>query len=238
MFKALLSFILVGFFFASKDKPDSYASENLRIEKITENTYLHVSYIMYQGSKVDCNGLVYIKNQEAIIADTPNDSLASEELIHWLEKDLNVKVKAVVGTHFHSDCLGGLGAFKRNGIPSYVSTQTQKLSVAEGMNQADYTFENQKSFLKGAIAFRYFGAGHTADNIVAYVPSEKLLFGGCLIKTLNASKGYLGDANLASWPNTVQKIKKEYPDLKHVIPGHGAIGGRDLFDYTIELFSE
>jgi metallo-beta-lactamase class B len=37
------------------------------------------------------------------------------------------------------------------------------------------------------------------------------MFGECLIKELKASKGYLGDANIANWSNTVEKVKIEYP---------------------------
>jgi metallo-beta-lactamase class B len=83
---------------------------------------------------------------------------------------------------------------------------------------------------------KYFGEGHTKDNVVGYFPSENILFGGCLIKELKATKGYLGDANIAQWPNTVERIKEQYPNIKIVIPGHGAIGGSELLDYTIKLF--
>jgi hypothetical protein len=38
---------------------------------------------------------------------------------------------------------------------------------------------------------KFFGEGHTKDNVVAYFLSEKILFGGCLLKELEASKGYL-----------------------------------------------
>jgi metallo-beta-lactamase class B len=82
----------------------------------------------------------------------------------------------------------------------------------------------------------YFGEGHTKDNIVSYFPSEKVLFGGCLIKEVNASKGYLGDANISEWSGTVQSVKRKYGNAKIVLPGHGKPGGMELLDYTIELF--
>jgi metallo-beta-lactamase class B len=31
-----------------------------------------------------------------------------------------------------------------------------------------------------------------------------------LLKELDASKGYLGDANVSAWSDTVEKVKKEY----------------------------
>jgi len=83
---------------------------------------------------------------------------------------------------------------------------------------------------------KFFGEGHTKDNAVGYFPGENILFGGCLLKELEAGKGYLGDANLSAWSNTVEKVKKEYPDVKIVVPGHGDYGDGKLLDYTITLF--
>ncbi len=42
------------------------------------------------------------------------------------------------------------------------------------------------------------GAGHTADNVVAYVPARHLLFGVCLIKEAAAKGlGNIADADLS-----------------------------------------
>lgn len=83
----------------------------------------------------------------------------------------------------------------------------------------------------------FCGAGHTEDNIVGYIPKETL-FGGCLIKTMNAGQGFLGDAHTIQWPKTVESIRKDLPELKMVIPGHGNPGGKELLDYTIQLFEK
>lgn len=62
------------------------------------------------------------------------------------------------------------------------------------------------------------------------------MFGGCLLKELEASKGYLGDANVTTWSATVEKVKREYPNVRIVVPGHGGYGDQKLLDYTISLF--
>jgi len=62
------------------------------------------------------------------------------------------------------------------------------------------------------------------------------MFGGCLIKELNATKGYLGDANTKDWSSTVLKVKSAYPNVKIIVPGHGNYGDQKLLDYTIQLF--
>ena len=79
---------------------------------------------------------------------------------------------------------------------------------------------------------------HTVDNVITYVERDKILFGGCLVKTMDAGKGNLEDANENAWPNTIQQIKKKYQDIRYVVPGHGKYGDDALLDYTIELFSE
>jgi metallo-beta-lactamase class B len=84
----------------------------------------------------------------------------------------------------------------------------------------------------------FFGEGHTKDNVIGYFPDEKIVFGGCLIKESGAGKGNLEDANINDWPLTVAKLKEKYPDTKIAIPGHGKLGGTELFDYTIQLFEQ
>ncbi|MDG1527700.1 MAG: subclass B1 metallo-beta-lactamase, partial [Polaribacter sp.] len=64
------------------------------------------------------------------------------------------------------------------------------------------------------------------------------LFGGCMIKSLKASKGYLGNANVSEWSNTVAKVKATFPKTEKVIPGHGKVGDSELLDYTIGLFNK
>ena len=46
-------------------------------------------------------------------------------------------------------------------------------------------------------------------------------------------KGNLADAEIDAWSETVSDVKKAYPELKHVVPGHGLSGGVDLLEYTI-----
>jgi metallo-beta-lactamase class B len=53
---------------------------------------------------------------------------------------------------------------------------------------------------------------------------------------MQATKGFLGDANVKDWSATVRKVKQAFPSVNLVIPGHGQIGRQELLDYTIELF--
>ena len=214
-----------------------YKSECLSIVQVGEDTFMHTSQLKTeQYGDVPCNGMIYVDGDEAIIFDTPVDNPASRELMAWLE---GFTIKAVVPTHFHVDCLGGLGAFHEESIPSYALDQTIELARK---NRAAYLpqngFEKEHVFTVGSeqVVARYFGEGHTPDNVVGYIPSQEILFGGCLLKAQNASKGNLANANVAEWSKTIEKIKSTYPSIQTVIPGHGAPGNDKLLDYTIKLF--
>ncbi len=175
----------------------------LKIQPLTEGVYVHISYLQTETwGLVPCNGMVYVQGGEAIVFDTPTDSITSEKLIHLIEKDWKKRINAVVINHFHTDCLGGLGAFHRHKIPSYAHQLTIELAKAAGEQVLPQNgFDKMLDLQCGGrvVQNRFFGEGHTRDNIVSYLPTEQALFGGCLVKSMNAGKGFLGDANTAEW---------------------------------------
>jgi len=241
--KNCLTIILVicfsKFTFAQQNK-QVYKSETLQIEQISPNTFIHISYLNTDDfGKVGCNGMIVVNDGEALVFDTPASDEASLELIIWLEKKQEVKIKGVISTHFHWDCLGGLDEFHAREIPSYASNKTILLAKSAGYPTPENGFKKKLTLKAGntQVINQFLGEGHTQDNFVAYVPSDKVIFGGCMIKALGASNGNLEDANVAAWSTTVQKVKSTFPETNIVIPGHGKLGGIELLDYTEELFS-
>lgn len=217
-----------------------YKSDNLIIKQLSKNVFQHISYFNSETfGRVECNGMIVKDGNETVIFDTPIDDKSSGELIGWIKNKLHATINAVIPTHFHEDCLGGLKEFNKNNIPSYASNKTIELAKKNGYSTPEHGFDTTLilSVGKQKVYAKFFGEGHTKDNVVGYFPKENAMFGGCLIKEMDATKGYLGDANTEAWSTTVQKVKKAYPKAKIVIPGHGETGGRELLDYTIKLFS-
>ena len=217
-----------------------YQSETLEIQKITDHVYQHISFLDTESfGKVPCNGMIVFDKGEALIFDTPTDDATARELIDWVENNLKGKVTAVIPTHFHIDCLGGLDAFHQRGISSYASNKTIALAKANQASVPQNGFDSLLELKVGdePVMVAFTGEGHTRDNVVGYVPNEKVLFGGCLVKEVGAGKGNLEDANVQEWPLTMDTLKDKYPDVKIVIPGHGKPGGTELLDYTATLFS-
>ena len=218
-----------------------YQTENLIIKKLSNNIYQHISFLDTEGfGKVECNGIIVINGNEGVIFDTPTDNESSVQLINFIANELKSTISAIIPTHFHEDCVGGVQEFSKRSIPIYASKLTADLLKKNNQNFTYplTTFNNILTLNIGnkKVYAEYFGEGHTKDNVIGYFPESNAVFGGCLIKTLGANKGFLGDANTDKWSETVQKIKLKYPKTEIVIPGHGEPGGTELFDYTIKLF--
>lgn len=217
-----------------------YESKILKIEEISEGVWMHTSYLeVPRFGPFPCNGMVWVEGQEAIVFDTPTTDSASLDLIRFLQEKKQLRIKGVVVTHFHVDCLGGLAMFHTHRIRSYASLTTRKWAKKREKALPRQGFSKKFALSLGGhqVINRFFGAGHTRDNIVCYLPHKQALFGGCLIKEVGAGKGNLADARVKAWAKTVRKIKESYPAVKHVIPGHGKPGGVELLDYTIEKFT-
>ncbi|MBX2953928.1 MAG: subclass B1 metallo-beta-lactamase [Leadbetterella sp.] len=243
--KAFLIIISIANWNCRSEKQETFQpkevhrSENLVITQIAENSFEHTSFKQTNDfGNVPCNGLIVRNNKQVIVFDTPTNDPGAEELIQWIAESLQCKIMAVIPTHFHDDSIGGLKAFDNRGIPSYAYSKTVELAKENNYTVPRNSFSDSLVLKVGdsRIIARFFGEGHTRDNVVGYFPDDRILFGGCLIKESDASKGYLGDANESAWSATVEKVKAEFPDVSLVVPGHGEYGGKELLDYTINLF--
>ncbi len=215
-------------------------SDEVELIKINEQVYIHKTLTDSETyGRFYSNGLIYIQNKEALIADTPIDTSHSNIIIDWLT-DQSITIKAVVVNHHHEDALGSLSSFHALGIPSYGYVETSELAIKNGLEPPTHTFTDSLTIRIGnTFASAYFlGEAHTSDNTVLMIPDENLLFGGCMIKSLKAGKGNLEDANISEWSNTVSRTQKKFPKIQMVIPGHGNHGGTELLDYTIEMFKK
>jgi len=221
------------------DGKELYQSETLSVIRLSENTWQHISYLNTEDwGKVTCNGMIVVDKGEAIIFDTPSEDEVSAELIEWVMNSLNLKIIAVIPTHYHADNLGGLNEFHKRGIASHAYIKTIEIANGRGYPQPQHGFDKHLELKVGdkKAWVDYFGGGHTVDNVVGYFPHDDIMFGGCLIKEVGSGKGNLEEADESEWAQTVMNVKAKYPAVKKIIPGHGESGGMELLDYTIKLF--
>ena len=211
-------------------------SADLELVRISNNAFMHVSYGEVPGyGRVAANGLIFIEGHKAILFDSPWNDTQTEVLITYLEEEMGLKMKGFVPNHWHNDCMGGLGYLKSRKIISYANSLTQQIAREKGLPVPDHGFSDSLVLRLGRKEVRcYFpGAAHSTDNIVVWIPSEKILFPGCICKSADARNlGNTADGDLAAYPKTVEWNIRKFPDAKTVIPGHGGYGGPELLTHT------
>ena len=91
------------------------------------------------------------------------------------------------------------------------------------------TLTTQMTLFRGdrEIQIRYLGRGHTAGDVIVYLPREKAVITGDL---LTASTSNMSDSYPVEWAATLEELKKL--DFDTVIPGHGeAFTDKAKIDY-------
>lgn len=236
----LLGTLLMGMTCRKLPYPVVYSTDQLEIIQLRDGLFLHISQIaLSNGSRFPCNGLIYADQGEAVVFDTPASDEGTSELMAWMEKK-QLRLKAVVPNHFHEDCVQGLPQMIEKGALVYLNIRTYaQLDVPEELGPYR-VFDSIQEFQVGrkTVVNRYFGPAHSSDNIVSYLPSEKVLFGGCQVKAMGAGRGNVADANTKLWPVQVKTIKTTYPEAELIVPGHGSWGNHGLLDFTADLFTE
>jgi glyoxylase-like metal-dependent hydrolase (beta-lactamase superfamily II) len=74
------------------------------------------------------------------------------------------------------------------------------------------------------IRFLFLGWGHTPGDGYVWLPKERVLCTGD--GAVNGPRNKLLDANIANWPNVLDKAMALRP--LHVLPGHGDAGGAEI----------
>ena len=104
-----------------------------------------------------------------------------------------------------------------------------------------FPIEDGLKLEKGGEVFDvYFpGESHTTDNTVVYLQKRKILFGGCMILSMQHMRpGFTEHANMDEWPVSVKNVNKKYPSCNLVIPGHGPPGSQELLEHTVAILEK
>lgn len=214
--------------------------KNLQISKLSDNTYLYTAWAdVGTWGRVGSNGLIVVDGSSAFLFDTPMHEEHTVQLVEWVESNLKVKIVGFVAGHWHSDCVGGLDFLNRRGVASYSNRLTNDILKESGAVQTKFSFVDSVTLKLNNVNIEcyYLGGGHAVDNIVMWIPSEGVLFGGCMVKDVaSTSLGNTQDAApLSEWQSTVEAVYAKFTEAKIVVPGHGATGGLELLEHTKEL---
>jgi metallo-beta-lactamase class B len=206
---------------------------------LTGNFYVHTSYGKFGNAVFPANGLYIVTDSGIVLIDTPWSEAQTLQLIDTLAQRHHQKIVLAIATHYHDDRTAGLDLLKKNGAKTYSSRQTADLCNIKGEKQATFTFDKDTTFTVGKLRLQtyYPGEGHTQDNLVIWFPKNKVLYGGCLVKSLEAKTiGFTGDGNVAQWPASLHKVAARFKHPAYIIPGHQHWqGNTEMITHTLEL---
>lgn len=214
-------------------------SPQLRIEKVTERCYVYTTWQpLDNGHYYPANGVYVVGEDGVFLIDSPWDSTQLAPLLDSIALRHRQAVRWCVATHFHNDRTRGLAYYSKKGIATYTTALTDSLSIARGEPRAAYRIPNDTTFdIGGTLVTCYYpGPGHTEDNIVIWVSGDKLLHGGCFVKSTQAfGLGNLADARTALWPLSLKKMATRFPRPRYIIPGHEDWRNKRSIRYTRKL---
>lgn len=206
------------------------------------NVYVYTTYQnLDDGQPYPANGLYVVTDAGVVLLDTPWDTTQCLPLLDSIATRHGKRVVMSISTHSHKDRTGSIDFLKRQGVKTYSTYHTHDLCVKNGSPQAEYLFRGDTVFTVGKHTFEVFypGQGHTADNIVVWLREQRILYGGCFIKSTQATDmGYVDEGNLAAWPVSIRAVQNKFPEPQFIIPGHLAWKSKRALAHTLHLLKK
>ena len=250
LLRALLgSFVLYGLAFGQVRPTDNV---QLKPIQVAPHTYFIQGY-PEMGSSANQNfisnaGFV-VTPAGVVVVDALGSPTLAQKLIAEIKVITSQKIVAVVVSHYHADHVYGLQEFKKIGATiyaqgegrNYLSSETAKqrliasrVDFAPWVNantkliSADVWIDQKLKLTIGGVDFLIsrVGPAHAPEDLMVYVPSEKVLFAGDLV--FRGRIPFVGSADSKGWLLALDEIEKLNPTI--VIPGHGAYSSKTAED--------
>ena len=173
--------------------------------------------------------------------DTADDTDNTRQLLRYIADSLRQPVRLCIVTHAHDDRVGGIAELLRAGVRVVSTVPTARNAVKAGYPSPEGILPADTTLVIGQVPIRcYFpGEGHTRDNIVVWLPTHRILHGGCFVKSVAAfGMGNLADANMREWANSVRRVSAHFGDARIVVPGHDAIADARALTHTLRLLEK
>lgn len=241
--------ILTAFVFAilfnGFARPQIAPKPKLVVTPLTKQVLVHTTYGVYQNNSVPSNGLI-IKTRDGIVLvdsgwDSDGNTDNTRQLLQWIADNLRQPVRLCIATHAHEDRIGGVSELRRAGIRVISTPLTAQKTVKLGYEAPEGILPADTTFMIGQEPMRcYFpGEGHTNDNIVVWLPNQKILHGGCFVKSVAAfGMGNVADANLKEWSGSIRNVMKQFGTAKIVVPGHEEWSDTRALEHTLRLLEK
>lgn len=217
-------------------------NEKLAISHLTKDFYVYTTYgDAGNGYMFPANGMYLVTENGVVLFDSPWDTTQFQPLLDNIKQRHNKEVIMCLSTHFHNDRISGLEYYKQKGIKTYTTKQTDSLSKLKNEPRAAFLIHKDTTFTIGQYTFETFypGKGHSPDNIVIWFGKEKILYGGCFVKSTDTeSPGNLSDADIDEWIISIKKVQAKFSQPKFIITGHQSWASRKALKHTLKILKK
>jgi glyoxylase-like metal-dependent hydrolase (beta-lactamase superfamily II) len=232
----------------------AFAADDLILKpiQVAPHTYFVQGFAEMGNSKNQnfiSNAGFVVAPKGVVVVDALGSPVLAKKLIAEIKKITPQEIVAVIVTHYHADHVYGLQEFKNIGAKiyaqgegrNYLSSETAKqrliasrIDFAPWVNAstklvgADVWVDQSYTLTVGGIQFKIgrVGPAHAPEDLIIYVPSEKVLFAGDLV--FRGRIPFVGNADSRGWLHALDEIQALNPSI--VIPGHGAYSANPIED--------
>lgn len=208
--------------------------KQVTFDRLSENAYAYTT----EG---DPNTGVVVGDDGVMVIDTQATPAMAQDVIRHIRQVTDKPIKYVVLSHYHAVRVLGAAAYQPREIIASEATlemirERGKEDMASeigrfprlfrdvesipGLTWPTLTFAREMTVWMGKLEVRIsqVGAGHTRGDSIVWLPAQRVLFSGDLVE-YNAGI-YTGDAQLAEWPATLDRLAALKPE--RLVPGRGA----------------
>lgn len=188
----------------------------------------------------DPNTGVIIGDDSVMVIDTQATPAMAGKVIERIRQVTDKPVKHVVLSHYHAVRVLGASAYQASEI---IASDLCRAMIAErgqedwdseygrfprlfqaaetipGLTWPTQTFSEAMTLYLGRrrVDLLWLGRGHTAGDLVAWVPDSRVMYSGDLVEYRSAC--YCGDAHFGDWPATLDSLAAFAPEA--LMPGRG-----------------
>jgi glyoxylase-like metal-dependent hydrolase (beta-lactamase superfamily II) len=189
-----------------------------------------------------------------VVIDSGISLRQGRSMLDAIRRTTDRPVKLVILTHAMQEFVFGIGAFVEQGGSVIAHRETRTLMAArcqaclerlrsllgdemEGTELLlpDRIVESTTQVSAGGVSLEllYLGPAATPGDLVVLHPASGIAFTGGLV--IGRQVPQLRDADLAGWLSALQKLQAA--PVRRIVPGFGAIGGREWIESTAGYLS-
>jgi cyclase len=225
--------------------PDSATLPPPTLEEVSPGIF---AYIQLDGTWFLNNAGFLVGQESVTVIDTVGTEKRARAFHAKVRETSANPVQALVNTHAHADHTHGNFMFSPGAIIGHELCREEVLAgslerIKRSFPTGDFgdipyvapniTFTDRMSIFVDDLEVEliFMGPAHTTNDVVAWIPSRKVLFTGDL--AFNGGTPFAMAGSIGGWLDAIPKLRALGAET--IVPGHGSVCGNEVFD-TIEAY--